>query len=118
MYNLLSISKLTKAFNCVALFLPSFCVLHDLPTRKLIGTGELRDSVHYFKQLCISFTARSIQACSAGLWHQCLRQLSLERLSLVPELSAISFKDFPQCCDFCHRAKQTSNVFPLSSNKS
>jgi len=48
-FNLLSISKITRALNCVAIFFSTFCVFQDLATRKLIGMGELRDGLYYYK---------------------------------------------------------------------
>ncbi|OMO65653.1 hypothetical protein CCACVL1_21443 [Corchorus capsularis] len=43
--DLLSVSKLTKQLNCAAIFLPTFCVLQDLTSKKLIGLGEMRDGI-------------------------------------------------------------------------
>jgi Reverse transcriptase (RNA-dependent DNA polymerase) len=46
--NLLSVSKLTKANNCAAIFFPHFCVFQDLSTKKMIGMGEERDGLYYY----------------------------------------------------------------------
>jgi hypothetical protein len=39
-FNLLSISKITKALNCLVSFHPSLCIFQDLKTRKMIGIGH------------------------------------------------------------------------------
>ena len=39
-FNLLSISRLTKILNCVAIFLSTHCIFQDLKTRKIIGGGH------------------------------------------------------------------------------
>jgi len=47
LFNLLSINKLTESLNCAITFFPSFCVLQDLSSRKLIGASEMRDGLYY-----------------------------------------------------------------------
>jgi hypothetical protein len=39
-FNLLSISKITKALNCSVSFYPSLCIFQDLKTRRMIGMGH------------------------------------------------------------------------------
>ena len=45
--NLLSISKLTQALDCVATFYPDYCVVQDLTTRKTIGSGRQSNGLYY-----------------------------------------------------------------------
>jgi hypothetical protein len=116
--NLLSISRLTKTLQCSVTFFPSFCVLQDLKSKKLIGIGELRDGLYYFHGLYLPFVAAATLRSSSNLWHERLGHILFDRLSLILELSSVSFKNSNNCCDVCHRAKQTRNVFPLSNNKS
>ncbi|OMO51399.1 Reverse transcriptase, RNA-dependent DNA polymerase [Corchorus capsularis] len=47
--NLISVSKLTKDLNCALIFVADFCVIYDLPSRKLIGVGKLRDGLYYLE---------------------------------------------------------------------
>lgn len=73
--------------------------------RKLIGIGELRDGLYYFRALKISVAATSLTSIShITLWHQRLRHLYFDRLSLLKDLGPFSFKFFNKCYDSCHRA--------------
>ena len=47
LFNLLSISKLTKLLNCAAFFLSTHCIFQDLKTRKIIGGGHEVDGLYY-----------------------------------------------------------------------
>lgn len=38
-FNLLSVSRLAKSLNCAVIFLPHKCLLQDLHSRKIFGTG-------------------------------------------------------------------------------
>ena len=38
--NLLSVSQLTSALNCSFHFFPTFCILQDLATKRMIGMGK------------------------------------------------------------------------------
>src|SRR5690606_18355790 len=49
--SLLSVSKLLKQTNCFAVLTDTLCVLHDRFSRTLIGAGEERDGVYYFKDV-------------------------------------------------------------------
>ncbi|KAJ0078424.1 hypothetical protein Patl1_37243 [Pistacia atlantica] len=116
--NLISISKLTKALHCAAHFFPSFYALQDLATRKLIGMGELRDGLYYFRAIKIPIATTNITHDSKlNLWHQRLGHLPFDRLSLITDLGQFSVKSFNKCCDSYHRAKQSRTPFPVSSIK-
>lgn len=43
--NLISVSKLTKDSNCASTFFLDFCVMQNLPSRKLIGVGRTHDGI-------------------------------------------------------------------------
>ena len=73
--------------------------------------GELRDGLYYFHEIQLPFVTATSLSASSTLWHEQLGHLSFDRLSLIPELSSLSFKNLNKCCDVCHRAKQTRNVF-------
>jgi len=47
-YNLLSVSKLTRELNCCMLFFPDFCLMQDLHTGKVNGTGRLKGDLYYW----------------------------------------------------------------------
>ena len=39
-FNLMSVSKLTRALKCYILFFPDFCLFQDLMTKQIIGRGR------------------------------------------------------------------------------
>ena len=39
-FNLISVSKLTRALNCSAQFFPDYCLFQDLTTKQIIGKGH------------------------------------------------------------------------------
>lgn len=47
-YNILSVSKLTKELNCCMAFFPDFCLMQDLHTGKVTGTGRLLNELYYW----------------------------------------------------------------------
>ena len=38
-HKLLSLSQVTKELNCIVLIYPTFCLLHDILTKEIIGRG-------------------------------------------------------------------------------
>jgi hypothetical protein len=46
-FNLLSISKITKALNCLVSFYPSLCIFQDLKMRRMIGMGHEVGGLYY-----------------------------------------------------------------------
>ncbi|XP_022871982.1 uncharacterized protein LOC111391071 [Olea europaea var. sylvestris] len=90
----------------------------DLASRKLIGMGELRDGLYYFQAVKASTAVSNTTSDSRILlWHQRLGHLSFDRLSLLSDLGLSSITSFNNCCDPCHRAKQTRKPFSTSSIK-
>jgi len=47
--NLISVSQLINHSNCTIQFTHNMCVIRDRTSRKLIGDGECRDRLYYFK---------------------------------------------------------------------
>ncbi|CAN1284730.1 Retrovirus-related Pol polyprotein from transposon RE1 [Linum perenne] len=118
--NLISVSRLTKDMNCSITFLRDHCVIQDLRTKKLIGMGELRDGLYYWKQDVSrqSHAMVSRRTISMDHWHRRLVHASSDKLKrLVASLSVDTISDLHHC-DACIRAKQTRIVFPRSSIKS
>jgi hypothetical protein len=71
-FNLLSISKITKALNCSVSFYPSLCIFQDLKTRRMIGMGHEVGGLYYL-DLAPSVPPRALQSStsssSAFQWH-------------------------------------------------
>ncbi|KAL0313653.1 UNVERIFIED_CONTAM: hypothetical protein Scaly_2913400 [Sesamum calycinum] len=78
--NLLSISQLTKTHNCSVTFYPSYCVIQDLQTRRMIGTSHERGGL-YFPDTTPPIDARALSASVSPLpWHSLLGHPSLPTL--------------------------------------
>ena len=78
--NLLSVSQLTSALNCSIHFFPTFCVLQDLTTKRMIGLRKQYKGLYYLepRSELLSSLPKSYQVSSpsAITWHQRLRHPS------------------------------------------
>ncbi|CAA7057775.1 unnamed protein product [Microthlaspi erraticum] len=109
---LILVSKLLKQTGGVAMFTDTLCVLQDRFTRTLIGVGEERDGVYYFKDVMAARIHRADAVMNSTLWHQRLGHPSFSVLSSLPLFSGSSRPACSGPCDVCFRAKQTREVFP------
>ena len=76
----------------------------------------MRNGVYYFKASTGGASFTVISSKETVLWHQCLGHPSVGSLSTVSASREFQFsKDALWCCDVCHRAKQTRNLFSLSN---
>jgi len=94
------------------------CVVQDRISRTLIGAGERKDGLYFFRG------ARNVRAYktdglhSMDLWHKRLGHPSLKITQLIPEVR--KHKDnnvVNKTCEVCFRAKHTREKFPLSEHK-
>ena len=69
-FNLLSISKLTKILNCVAIFLSTHCNFQDLKTGKIIGEGHEASGL-YYQDRCGSSRLVAFDLSMSPLQHHC-----------------------------------------------
>lgn len=113
-FNLLSVSKITRALNCCVSFFPDFCVFQDLSTKRIIGRGRETDGLYIFEpQVPSSLTCSS---SSSPLDVHCrLGHPSLQNLKkLCPEFSYLPSLQ----CESCQFAKhQRIHLSPRVSNK-
>ena len=116
--HLISVSKLIDHSSCTVTFTNSYCAIQDLHSRNLIGAGERRDGLFYFRDLP-TVQAVSVPGLSKfKLWHLRLGHPSDRVVKLVPAVrSSTSRKKLNKACVVCPQAKQTRSCFPLSDNK-
>ena len=98
--SLISVAKLLRQTNLFALLTDTLCVLQDRFTRTLIGAGEERDGVYFFKDVMaarVQVADKLHTSVDQFLWHQWLGH--------------------PSFSDTCFEAKQTREVFYESLNK-
>jgi len=81
--NLISAQRLAETKNCVVTYGADFCVMQDLASKKLIGTGDMRNGVYYFKDGTSGTGLAAISSKETVLWHQCLGHPFVGSLSTI-----------------------------------
>jgi len=105
--------------NCCVVFTPHGCVLHDLATGRMIGSGKQHAGLYYMFPLPNQAQASQIST-DLDLWHKRLGHPSLACLQLASSLLPINKNLIliHNNCSICPKAKQTRLPFPLSTIKS
>jgi len=125
--NLLSIARITIELNCRVIFYSYYCFFQDLATRKMIGSGSLKDGLYYLdsqpnthgRLIQAYHTVRADNlAARMWLWHQCLGHpsfLILQRMfpALFLHNNVSKFQ-----CETCELSKHHRVSFSPSINKS
>ena len=114
---LISVSKLLKHSNCFALFTDTIVVLEDRSSKTLIGAGEERDGVYFFRDVRVGRANRADGNKDQLLWHRRRGHPAFANSSSLPMLSGVLNKACSSPCDVCFRAKQIRDVFNDSINK-
>ncbi|KAJ9674602.1 hypothetical protein PVL29_023878 [Vitis rotundifolia] len=109
-FNLISISKITRTFNCSITFSDKFVTLQDRSTRKTIGIGRESQGLYHLTSpspvVCISTDAPL-------LIHSRLGHPSLSKFQkMVPSFSSLS----SLVCESCQLGKHTRVSFPKRLN--
>ncbi|GKD99578.1 putative ribonuclease H-like domain-containing protein [Tanacetum coccineum] len=87
-HKLLSISHVTKELNCSVPMHPTFCLLQDIITGRIIGCGTEREGLYYVDEVTTSGTVMLAHGTSereAWLWH---RRLGHPSEQSSPNISA------------------------------
>ncbi|KAJ1407550.1 Retrovirus-related Pol polyprotein from transposon TNT 1-94 [Sesbania bispinosa] len=86
--NLLSISQLTdETTNCVVYFTNNLCVMQDCTSKMLIGVGERRDGLYFFKGIRSEKAHKASGTGELNLWHQCMGHPSFKVTKLASNMS-------------------------------
>ncbi|KAJ9558572.1 hypothetical protein OSB04_013186 [Centaurea solstitialis] len=64
-FNLLSVSRITRALNCSVEFFPEFCVFKDLLMKKIIGRGREVDGVNVYLVIRVKLYSLGPFCCSS-----------------------------------------------------
>lgn len=90
--------------------------MSDPISKKLIGAGDLRNGVYCLKNADRGSIFEAMHKEEAVLWLQRLGRPSYGSLFTVSTKHGFELsKEFHECCDVCHRAKQTRTSFPISN---
>lgn len=116
--NLISVSQLSDESNCNVYFIGKLCAIQDRTTKMLIGMGEPRDGLYFFRE------APKKQACKVEgmnlleVWHQRLGHPSWKTTQLVSNEAGSQFSDVQnKVCEACQKAKQTREKFSLCEHQ-
>ena len=116
--NLISVTQLIDDSKCIVRFTDMLCAIQDQPSGNLIGAGERRDGLYFFRSIPTIQLVTTSGLTEFDLWHRRLGHPSDRVLKLVPIVSCSSG---PKClnktCVACPLAKKTRAHFPLSDNK-
>nr|GEX07440.1 hypothetical protein [Tanacetum cinerariifolium] len=86
--NLLSVPQLLDEGNCIVQFAPNICVIHDLTSRTMIGTGKRKDGgLFYFREISPTRAFKTTRTLPFDLWHKLLGHPSLEVLKPLPQVN-------------------------------
>jgi hypothetical protein len=114
--NLISISQLSDESNCTVQFTANLCAIQDHTSKMLIGAGERRDGLYFFREVPKAKAYKVEEIKQLEVWHQRLGHPSWKTTQLVSNCSGSRVSDLKnKVCDTCQRAKQTRETFPLSS---
>ena len=93
--NLLSVPKMTKELQCCMVFYPDFCLLQDLHTGKVRGTGKMEGGLYFWdhkEKTCVTSAASIGTQADHELWHRRLGHVPsriLEQMSLVDSKNTV-----------------------------
>ncbi|OMO64840.1 Integrase, catalytic core [Corchorus capsularis] len=117
--NLISVGRLTNDLNCALIFISDFCVIQDLPSRRLIGVGRLRDGLYYLEPVHNGGVLMSVnKGKDSSVWHRMLGHASNEKIRQIQLSCCEVVCENVLHCDSCLRAKQTRLPFSISGIKS
>ncbi|KAL2903744.1 Retrovirus-related Pol polyprotein from transposon TNT 1-94, partial [Bienertia sinuspersici] len=113
--NLLSVSCLLRDCGCLVRFTDTLCAIQDQRSGMLIGAGEQRDGLYYFRDLPAVCVVTVAGLSEFELWHRRMGHPSDKILKLVPAINSSSHKKcLNKACVVCPQAKQTRDPFPVS----
>ena len=112
-FNLLSVSKITRAYNCGVFFFPGYCVFQDLLTKKIFGRGYESDGLYVLDEQI----SRPIATAATITPHQLHCRLGHPSLKSLQKLCP-SLRSLPQLeCESCQFAKQHRPSYVSRVNK-
>ena len=116
--HLISVSHLLAGNDCTLQFTSSLCAVQDRSSGTLIGAGERRGGLYYFRTVPMIHAAAVADLPTFDLWHQRLGHPSERVVKLLPAIrSSHAKKKLNTVCDVCPMAKQTRDCFPSSTHK-
>ena len=107
--SLLSVSKITKQNNCYVSFYPTHCVLRDLETNRVIGTGFESKDLYYMHMSPLLHPTANLSCSNFKEVHFQLGHPSLAALKQMRPDCSVS-DDFH--CESCQLGKHIRRSYP------
>ena len=76
--DMISVSQIIDDLDCIVQFTKNCCVMQDPVTRMLIGAGERKDGLYFFRNLPQIKAMKVDRLNSLDLWHKRLGHPSLK----------------------------------------
>jgi len=116
--NLISVSQLTEQCDCFVQFTKTLCVIQGLTSKMLIGAGERRDRLYYFRGTPRINAMKTDCVVQFDLWHKRLGHPSMQVTKLVAGVNFKASKNkLNKNCEVCQKAKQSRDEFLVSEHK-
>lgn len=116
--SLIYVSQLLDESNCTVQFTNKLCVMQDLTSRMLIGAGEHKDGLYYFRGIRVVKAYKTDGVNQIELWHRCLGHLSFKITQSILDISKNKCEELSnKNCDICLRAKKPREQFSVSEHK-
>ncbi|KAJ9561968.1 hypothetical protein OSB04_007128 [Centaurea solstitialis] len=119
--NLLSVSQITKALNCYAIFSPNECFFQDMVTHRILGCGIRRGRLYYLEEhphgQAFHTGINQANKMLAWLWHRRLGHLSFSYLRRLKPNLFLNVTDSDFKCGTCELAKNQRISYVSSNNK-
>ncbi|GKB69904.1 retrovirus-related pol polyprotein from transposon TNT 1-94, partial [Tanacetum coccineum] len=115
-FSLLSIPKLTKDNNCVAIFFPNFCVLQDLTTRKVLGLGKKIAGLYHLLNVPMDSVDGKIREMVDS--HMSSGHLPVSKMKHIQCNDVPTMNEIGSICLTCPVAKLNRLPFSLSDSHS
>lgn len=90
----------------------------DRTSRMVIGVGEQREGLHFFRDMVTAAAMQINGRSSFDLWHKRLGHPSFRVVEMFPNVGSSKNSTLSnKVCEVCLRAKQCRDSFPTSTDK-
>lgn len=114
-FNLLSVSKITKALNCSVTFFLDYCIFQDLHTKKEIGLGKENGGLYHLMVEPVPIASVLTHKNESYLWHWRLGHPSPSLSRFILSIPSHTLSSNKNQCNVCPLAKHCCLLFQLST---
>ena len=115
---MLSAPQLIDGTKCTVKFTNLFCVMQDRCSGSLIGAGERRGGLYFYRGIHVVHDVRVPDKDGFALWHRRMGHPSDRVVMMIPTFrNSSSSHNLHKVCEVCPQAKQHRHSFPLSNSR-